>query len=118
VYRFVTVFAPFVMTGLLLFKIAVPLLGVTAAFGTLLRVNNTPQYGGFFLVLALFNIMTINFFFLVKTVGSWLEIGNSISRFAIGNAMIIILLLLFGVSQLFTSSVTADNNTKKKIKKS
>jgi phosphatidylinositol glycan class N len=107
VYRFVTVFAPFVMTGLLLFKIITPLLGVTAAFGMLLRVTNTPQYGAFFIVLALYNVMTINFFFLVQTVGSWMDIGNSISRFAIGNAMIIVLLILFGISQAYSSVVIA-----------
>ncbi|KAL9658316.1 hypothetical protein ABK040_015636 [Willaertia magna] len=105
VYRFISIFSPFTMTALLLIKLAIPLLAVTVTFVVIVRITGTPPFGSFLLVLSLCDIMTINFFFLVSDVGSWLEIGNSISRFAIGNAMIIILLLLFTFAQLYIRNV-------------
>lgn len=45
-------------------------------------------------------------FFLVKDTGSWLEIGNSISRFAILNGLIIVLLILIALAQLYTRNVS------------
>jgi phosphatidylinositol glycan class N len=105
VYRFVTVFSPFLMTGILFVKIMTPLLITTSAFGVILHATGTSQYGVFFIVLALFDVMTLNFFFLVQDFGSWLEIGNSISRYGISNVMIVFLLLLFALSQIYTKSV-------------
>lgn len=111
VYRFITVFSPFAMTGLLLFKLMVPLLMVVCSFAVLMKVTNTPSFGAFFLVLALSDVMTINFFFLVTDYGSWLEIGNGISRFAIGNGMIILVLLLFALSQIYKQGVYGHDST-------
>lgn len=105
VYRFITVFSPFVMTAILILKLMTPLLISTVSFSAILRVTKTPQVAVFCLVVALFDIMTINFFFLVRDTGSWLEIGNSISRFAIGNVMIVLLSLIFAIAQLYTRSV-------------
>jgi phosphatidylinositol glycan class N len=105
VYRFVTVFSPFLMSGILLLKIMTPLFITTLALSMIMRVTNTPQVAVFCIVVSLFDIMTLNFFFLVQDTGSWLEIGNSISRFAIGNIMILLLSLLFGVTQVYTKTV-------------
>ncbi|EFC43696.1 predicted protein, partial [Naegleria gruberi] len=105
VYRFISVFSPFTMAAILIFKLAIPLIAVTMIFVIILKVTGTPHFAALLIVLALSDIMTINFFFLVSDVGSWLEIGNSISRFAIGNAMIIILLLLFSFAQIYVGNV-------------
>ncbi|KAG2392190.1 hypothetical protein C9374_012442 [Naegleria lovaniensis] len=105
VYRFISIFSPFTMAAILIFKLAIPLLAVTVIFVIILRVSRTPHFAALLVVLALSDIMTINFFFLVSDIGSWLEIGNSISRFAIGNAMIIILLLLFSFAQIYVRNV-------------
>jgi len=62
-----------------------------------LGINET---AAFFIVVALGDVMSLNFFYLVKDYGSWKDIGMSIGHFALGNFYILIQLLLFGVSQL------------------
>ncbi|KAK5582661.1 hypothetical protein RB653_004246 [Dictyostelium firmibasis] len=99
-YRFTTIFSPFLMGALLLIKIFIPLLLVAISFSLLNNNLNVPRPGSFLIVIALTDIMSINFFFLVKDTGSWLEIGVSISHYAISNAFIILQLLLFAVSSL------------------
>ena len=106
VYRFISIFSPFTMAAILIFKLAIPLLAVTIIFIVILKITGTPPFGTLLIVLAMSDIITINFFFLVSDIGSWMEIGNSISRFAIGNAMIIILLLLFSFAQIYVRNVT------------
>eukprot|EP01133_Synstelium_polycarpum_P013222 gene13222-15533_t len=70
----------------------------------------------FLLVIALTDIMNINFFFLVKDTGSWLEIGTSISHYAISNAFIILQLLLFAVSSaLVPTSITSGTKKTQKL---
>lgn len=91
VYRFVTIFSPFLMASLLIIKLMIPMLTVVILFKD---VN-------LFKVLSFSDILTLNFFFLVKDTGSWLEIGNSISRFAICNGQIIIQYILFSISNLY-----------------
>jgi hypothetical protein len=66
VYRLTTVFNPFLMGGLLLFKIALPFLVVAAVFGMLTRLVALPPAGLFILVLSVTDVMTLNFFFLVR----------------------------------------------------
>lgn len=122
VYRFITVFSPFTMTGLLIFKLGVPLMLLALTFTILMRITRTPAFATFFIVLALSDVMTLNFFFLVSDYGSWLEIGNAISRFGIGNGMIILILLFFSLSHIFASGVkeqhvqaaTADDGSENK----
>ncbi|KAF2078592.1 hypothetical protein CYY_000092 [Polysphondylium violaceum] len=99
-YRFSTIFSPFLMAILLLIKIFIPLLLVAVSFSLLNNSLNIPRPGSFLVVIALSDIMSLNFFFLVKDYGSWLEIGTSISHYGISNAFIILQLLLFTVSSL------------------
>ncbi|EFA82521.1 phosphatidylinositol glycan [Heterostelium album PN500] len=113
-YRFTTIFNPFLMGFLLLIKIFIPLLIVALSFSLLNNCLNIPRPASFLVVIALTDIMNINFFFLVKDTGSWLEIGISISHYAISNAFIILQLLLFAVS---SALVPAINQSINKIKK-
>ncbi|KAN0031977.1 hypothetical protein ACTFIV_005850 [Dictyostelium citrinum] len=111
-YRFTTIFRPFLMGALLLVKIFIPLLLVAISFSLLNNNLNVPRPGSFLIVIALTDIMSINFFFLVKDTGSWLEIGVSISHYAISNAFIILQLLLFAVSALLVpTTLKYINNT-------
>eukprot|EP01132_Coremiostelium_polycephalum_P001942 gene1942-2377_t len=99
-YRFTTIFDPFLMGALLLVKIFIPLLLVAVSFSLLNNSLNISRPGSFLVVIALTDLMSISFFFLVKDTGSWLEIGTSISHYGISNAFIILQLLLFAVSSL------------------
>ncbi len=44
-----------------------------------------------------------HFFFMVRDYGSWLEIGTSISHYVIVMCMICFLLILLGLSKIFTN---------------
>jgi hypothetical protein len=54
-----------------------------------------------FEILGLSDIMTLNLFYLVKDFGSWLEIGNSISRFGLLNLQIVVQLILFAFGRIY-----------------
>ncbi|KAI8822461.1 Phosphatidylinositolglycan class N-domain-containing protein [Fimicolochytrium jonesii] len=98
VYRFTTVFNPFLMGALLIFKILIPFFLLSSIFTVLGRILRLPPFSLFCLVLSTTDIMTLNFFFLVKDYGSWLEIGTTISHFVIASAFIVFQIVLFGVS--------------------
>ena len=116
VYRFITVFDPFVMGALLMFKILVPLFLLSSAFGILSRMVDLPSFSLFLLVLSTSDVMTLNFFFLVRDNGSWLEIGTTISHFMIASLFIVFQILLFSISHLLVGNVLIpkNRNTKKR----
>ena len=108
VYRLVPVFDPFLMTALLLFKLLVPFAGtllsgdvlttvISASLGILNRKLHVPPSSLFMIVLTISDILTLNFFYLVRDEGSWLDIGTSISHFCISNLLI---LFIIGLEQL------------------
>lgn len=105
VYRFMTVFAPFPMAALLILKLLLPFALLAAAFGVLAKRSGTPPFGLVLLVVATTDIMTLNFFFLVRDHGSWLEIGTSISHFIIASSLIIFTLILAGLASFLLKGV-------------
>lgn len=56
----------------------------------------------FIIILLCCDIMCLNFLFLVKNTGSWLEIGTSISHFVIMEATVVVLCLLQLVAKVLT----------------
>uniref|UniRef100_A0A2K5EY42 GPI ethanolamine phosphate transferase 1 n=1 Tax=Aotus nancymaae TaxID=37293 RepID=A0A2K5EY42_AOTNA len=78
VYCFLTVFSPFMMGSLMMWKILIPFVLVMCAFEA-------------------------HFFFLVKDYGSWLDIGTSISHYVIVMSMTIFLVFLNGLAHLLTT---------------
>jgi phosphatidylinositol glycan class N len=83
VTRLIPVFEPFSQTALVLYKILIPFVFLSAAMGILnKRLGFAP--GALFMGLIVFgDWLTINFFWMVRDEGSWLEIGETISRFII-----------------------------------
>ena len=94
-YRFITVFNPFLMGSILIFKLFIPFIAVSASYALINHIAGISQYSSFFMVIALSNVLSLNFLFFVKDEGSWKEIGMSISHFGISNAHIIFQLLMF-----------------------
>jgi len=105
VYRFITVFAPFPMAALLILKLLLPFALLAAAFGVLSRRSGTPAFSLVLVVVATTDIMTLNFFFLVRDHGSWLDIGTSISHFVIASSLNVFTLILAGMASLLLSGV-------------
>ncbi|KAK9113910.1 hypothetical protein Syun_020707 [Stephania yunnanensis] len=105
VYRFITIFSPFLMAALLIFKLFIPFMLVICAFSAITKLIRVPRLGCYFLVILCSDVMTIHFFFLVRNTGSWMEIGNSISHFGIMSAQVVFVLLLFAVTNVYTKGI-------------
>uniref|UniRef100_A0A8D0GNC8 GPI ethanolamine phosphate transferase 1 n=1 Tax=Sphenodon punctatus TaxID=8508 RepID=A0A8D0GNC8_SPHPU len=76
VYCFLTVFSPFLMGGLLMWKIVIPFVLVSCAFEAVQVTTQLSSKSLFLIVLVISDIMALHFFFLVKDYGSWLDIGT------------------------------------------
>ncbi|KAJ2004481.1 Glycosyl phosphatidyl inositol anchor synthesis [Coemansia thaxteri] len=105
VYRLITVFDPFMMGALLLFKIFIPFFLVSAVFGVLNRSLELPPFSLFLFVVSTTDVMTVNFFFLVRDDGSWLDIGMSISHFCISSMFVLFVIVLFVLSHALVGRV-------------
>uniref|UniRef100_A0A8C9TYJ7 GPI ethanolamine phosphate transferase 1 n=1 Tax=Scleropages formosus TaxID=113540 RepID=A0A8C9TYJ7_SCLFO len=103
VYCFLTVFNPFVMGALLMWKVLIPFLIVMCTFETIQVSTQLSSRSLFLIVLVISDLMALHFFFLVKDYGSWLDIGTSISHYVIVMSMTIFLMLLSIVSHILTS---------------
>lgn len=99
----VTTFSPFVMTGLILFKLSVPIVLLSCAYRAIHIALRSDTKKMFILMLLICDIMCLNFLFLVKNKGSWLDIGTSLSHFVIMEATTLVLMVFYGVAQLLTS---------------
>ncbi|XP_038626259.1 GPI ethanolamine phosphate transferase 1 isoform X2 [Tachyglossus aculeatus] len=103
VYCFLTVFSPFLMGALMMWKILIPFVLVMCAFEAVQVTTRLSSKSLFLVVLVISDIMALHFFFLVKDYGSWLDIGTSISHYVIVMCMTIFLVFLSGLAQLLTS---------------
>ena len=102
VYCFLTVFSPFVMGALILWKMVIPFIFVSCVFNSVLSILNRSLLTCLLIILVMSDVMGLNFFFLVKDFGSWLEIGVSISHYVIIMVMSIGIVVLVGVARLLT----------------
>ena len=102
VYCFLTVFSPFVMGALILWKMVIPFVFVSCVFNVVTSLTDRPLRTHLLLMLLMSDVLGLNFFFLVRDSGSWLEIGVSISHYVIMMCMIIGIVVLVGVARLLT----------------
>ncbi|KAJ3311978.1 Glycosyl phosphatidyl inositol anchor synthesis [Boothiomyces sp. JEL0838] len=105
VYRFTTLFNPFLMAALIILKLLIPFFLLSSTLSLLSRCLELPPFSLFLLVLSTTDIMTLNFFFLVTDSGSWLEIGTTISHFVMSSSFIVFQILLFSASHLLVGGV-------------
>lgn len=99
VYCFITVFSPFLMGFLLFLKVVIPFLIVVVVFYCIFDVIDLSIRTSFTLLMVMSDLMALHFFFEIKTEGSWLDIGTSISHYIIVMLMIIIVSIIFSVAQ-------------------
>ncbi|XP_026220125.1 GPI ethanolamine phosphate transferase 1 [Anabas testudineus] len=103
VYCFLTVFNPFIMGGLMMWKVIIPFIIVMCTFETIQVATQLSSRSLFLIVLVISDLMALHFFFLVQDHGSWLDIGTSISHYVIVMSMTIFLMLLSVVTHILTS---------------
>lgn len=105
VYRLIPVFDPFSQGALLVLKVLVPFAFISANLGILNRRLGVAPSALFMVVAALGDMLTLNFFFLVRDEGSWLDIGTSISHFCIASALCVFVGALEAISAVFIRGV-------------
>lgn len=105
--NFITVFSPFTMAGLLIFKIAIPFLSIALAYSTILHLEHRILVRLSVLLMIITDTMAMIFFFFLKDEGSWLDIGMSISNFVISMVSSAIVFLLLHLAN-FLLPLTID----------
>ena len=88
-----------------MFKLIIPFAVISANLGILNRRLGVAPSSLFMLVMAISDVLTMNFFWLVRDEGSWLDIGTSISHFFIANLLCLFVAGLEFVSEVFVSGV-------------
>lgn len=103
VYCFLTVFNPFIMGGLMMWKVIIPFIVVMCTFESIQVTTQLSSRSLFLIVLVISDLLALHFFFLVQDYGSWLDIGTSISHYVIVMSMTIFLMILSLLTHVFTS---------------
>lgn len=87
-------------------KLLIPFAFISANLGILnKRLGNLAPSALFMVVMTYSDVLTLNFFWMVRDEGSWLDIGTSISRFAIASLLGIFVSGLEVVGEVFVRGV-------------
>ncbi|PNY23987.1 GPI ethanolamine phosphate transferase 1 [Tolypocladium capitatum] len=108
VYRLIPVFDPFSQGALLILKLMIPFALISANLGVLNKRLGVAPSALFMVVMAASDILTLYFFWVVKDEGSWLEIGSTISHFAIASLLCVFVAGLEGVSAMFIAGIEVE----------
>lgn len=97
---FITTFSPFVIMALVILKLFLPiLLSVVIIYGTVGPMLNEEKV--FIAMLFICDVMGLNFLYMVRNKGSWLEIGSSISHFVIMEVTTLVLVLTTFIVKMY-----------------
>lgn len=110
VYRLIPVFNPFSQGALLILKLMIPFAIISANLGILNRRLGVAPSALFMVVMAISDVLTLNFFYMVKDEGSWLDIGTTISHFCIASLLCVFVAGLEFLSEVFISGVEVDDD--------
>jgi len=110
VCRLVPVFDPFSQGAMLILKIMIPFVSISANLGILNKRLGVSPSALFMVVMAITDILTLYFFWVVRDEGSWLEIGSTISHFVIASLLCVFVAALEGVSALFISGMEVNDS--------
>jgi GPI ethanolamine phosphate transferase 1 len=111
VYRFVTIFSPFLMGALLVFKLLLPSFLVYSAFWLVTGVRYQKPDSIFVLIMTTSSLAVVQFFYRVTNEGSWLDIGISISHFFIASSLMVLMLFLYGFTKILVGRVSFDSSS-------
>lgn len=105
VYRLIPIFDPFSQGALLVLKILAPFALVSANLGILTHRLRLRGGSLFAVVMGIGDYLTLRFFWEVKDEGSWLDIGESITKFLIASALCMFVAALEGLSEVLIRGI-------------
>ncbi|KAF5547923.1 GPI ethanolamine phosphate transferase 1 [Fusarium phyllophilum] len=109
VSRLIPVFDPFSQGALLILKIIIPFFLISANLGVLNKRLGVAPSALFMVVLTVSDVLTLYFFWVVKDEGSWLEIGSTITHFAIASFLCVFVAALELVSAAFIAGIEVED---------
>lgn len=110
VARLIPIFDPFSQGALLILKLMIPFALISANLGILNKRLGVAPSALFMVVMAISDLLTLHFFWVVRDEGSWLEIGSTISHFVIASLLFLFVALLEGVSEQFIAGVEVEDD--------
>ncbi|KAK2018005.1 GPI ethanolamine phosphate transferase 1 [Colletotrichum eremochloae] len=114
VCRLLPVFDPFAQGAMLIFKIVIPFVFVSASLGILNKLLGVAPSALFMFAVGMSDILTLHFFWVVRDEGSWLEIGSTICHFVVASLVCVFVVMMEGVSAMFISDVEVRTETSEK----
>jgi phosphatidylinositol glycan class N len=112
VYRLIPIFDPFSQGALLILKLMIPFALISANLGILNKRLGVAPSALFMVVMAISDFLTLNFFWVVRDEGSWLEIGSTISHFCIASLLCVFVASLEGVSEVLIAGVEVEDGSR------
>ncbi|KAL4429935.1 hypothetical protein ABPG74_000301 [Tetrahymena malaccensis] len=114
VTRFLVNLKEILTLTLMIFKLAFPFLCGASAFIIVCKSahKKISTVGLFMLSIIFAEISTINFFFMVRTEGTWQEKGSSVARFVISSMLTLLYVFLFFIAHLLLKNTKFDEKFK------
>lgn len=100
----------------MILKLMIPFALISANLGILNKRLGVAPSALFMLVMAISDFLTMHFFWVVRDEGSWLEIGSTISHFAIASLLCVFVAGLEGVSEVFIAGVEVEDDSSQMVK--
>ncbi|KAI1324989.1 PigN-domain-containing protein [Xylariaceae sp. FL0255] len=115
VTRLIPIFDPFSQGALLVLKIMIPFMLISANLGVLTKRLGVAPSALFMVVMAVSDVLTLYFFWVVKDEGSWLEIGSTITHFVIASMLCVFVAGLEGISAWFIAGVEVSSTGARQV---